>query len=402
MTTLHGMTWDHPRGIDALLAVGREYTANTGVEIDWVARPLHEFEETPLARLATRFDLLAMDHPFIGDAVEADALIPLDGVWSRADLDDRAGDSAGRSVASYSWNGRQWAGAVDAACMVSAYRTGAIDSAAIPREWEQLAEFSAEHGRRAVLLAANPTHLWGTVLSMCHGLSGSGALPDGASTGTSTGSDDGRPGWWGDDGIEPDLLADAISCVIDVVALCAPESMAADPIAVLDRLSAADGAEPTVLYSPLVFGYITYSVDGAKPTLVSFADAPGFGSGPVGTLTGGVGLAVSAHSPHREAAADFVRFATDREVQLGSYSAAGGQAGRRSVWANDELDHRVNGFYGNTLATMDRSFLRPRLIGYPEFQRLASLDLHSAVTEARPVGETVRRLADIWKLYVRP
>ncbi|MDP3209605.1 MAG: hypothetical protein Q8M65_10685, partial [Rhodoglobus sp.] len=156
---LLGLTWDHPRGIDPLRAVSEEYERANGTRVRWEARPLWSFEDTPLTELSERYDILAIDHPSIGDAVKAGAIVPLDAYLSAEQLADRAGDSAGASYLSYSWQGQQWALGVDAACMVTAFLSGEVDEADIPAHWSDIAGFSARVGRESVLLPANPTHL---------------------------------------------------------------------------------------------------------------------------------------------------------------------------------------------------------------------------------------------------
>ncbi|MFH8983377.1 type 2 periplasmic-binding domain-containing protein [Streptomyces varsoviensis] len=394
---LQGMTWDHPRGIDALRACGEAFERGTGVAIDWTVRSLREFEDTPVAELAAAYDLVALDHPFIGDAVEAGALLPLDSVFLPEELAERAEDSAGASHSSYHWNGRQWGGAVDAACMVSACRADAVARAEMPVRWEEVGEFARRHGRDAVLLAANPTHLWGTVLSLCEAVRNTAVGP----RDHWRRSGDGRPEWWGNAGIDPELLEEAIERAVRLLALCAPASLVSDPITVHERL--ARPGDPA-LYCPLVFGYVTYARPGARQALVAFGDAPRLGDAPVGTLTGGVGLAVSARAAGSAAgrdAAAFVRFATSARTQAGYAHEAGGQAGRRSVWLDERVDAEVTHFYRDTLATMDRSFLRPRLPGYPDYQRAAAHTLHNGVTGGVRPRALAAELTALWHKHVR-
>ncbi|MFG3257207.1 hypothetical protein [Streptomyces sp. NPDC048172] len=401
---LRGITWDHPRGIDALRAAGAEFERGTGVAIEWTVRSLREFEETPVAELAGEYDLVALDHPFIGDAVDAGALMPLDPVFSADELCERDEDSAGPSHASYRWQGRQWGGAVDAACMVGAHRAGAVDRAEIPARWDDVSAFVRRHGREAVLLAANPTHLWGTVLSLCEAEANTAVGPrDRWRRGA-----DGRPEWWGDAGVDPALLGEAVERARRLLTLCDPASLGADPIAVLERI-----ADSRALYCPLVFGYVTYARPGARDALVAFTDAPRLGDDPVGTLTGGVGLAVSsrpapAPGPDPDAggnagrdAAAFVRLATSARTQGGVAHDAGGQSGRRSVWRDGRVNDEVTGFYRDTLATMDRSFLRPRLPGYPAYQRAAAETLHRGLVNGERGHDLVTELGNLWRKHVR-
>jgi multiple sugar transport system substrate-binding protein len=387
MTILTGMTWDHPRGIDALRAASELFARETSIRVDWTARPLSEFEDTPIAELAQGFDLIALDHPFIGDAVNDGALRALDESWSVEQLRDRANDAAGLSQKSYEWHGASYAAAVDAACMVSAARASALGIDSLPRRWTEVSELSSELGRDRVLMSANPTHLWGTFLSLCENVAPS-----------ATRQQDGRPLWWTDEGIDAAVAVHALELLHDLLALCSPESTRLDPIAVLERL-AGGGDE---LYAPLIFGYVTYARSGSRLDVLRFSDAPSRDGRPVGTLTGGVGLAVSAHSTASEHAAHFVRFATSHAVQAGTYVDAGGQSGRRSVWLDERVNAIDNQFYAATLQTMDRSFLRPRGPGYPQFQRSGSHALHELVLGGASAPTIIATLDRLWRAHVRP
>ncbi|MET4428085.1 hypothetical protein [Mycolicibacterium sp. 624] len=391
---LRGITWDHPRGVAALSACAAQFRRETGIAVEWTSRPLKAFEEVPIVDLAGDYDLVALDHPFIGDAVAGGALAALDDFWSPDDIADRVTDSAGPSHASYQWDGRLWGGAVDAACMVSAHQQDRVEIAEVPTHWDAVKQFAHHHGREKVLIAANPTHLWGTLLSLCE------AVADADSTHHRSRRADGRPDWFGDSGIDTGVLTAALGHTAAVLRHCAPESLRCDPITVLERL-----ADPTdiAVYSPLVFGYITYSQPTDRGEVVAFTDAPTLGgiNASVGTLTGGVGLSVSAESEFGSEAAEFVRYATSGPIQQGLYSASGGQAGRRSVWTDTRINEQVSDFYRGTLATMDRAFLRPRLRGYPAYQHAASHAVHASITAGTPAGDVVTVINRLWREHVR-
>ena len=53
-----GLTWDHPRGFNALAAAALEI-APRGL-LRWVKQPLEGFESHPIADLAARFDLIVL------------------------------------------------------------------------------------------------------------------------------------------------------------------------------------------------------------------------------------------------------------------------------------------------------------------------------------------------------
>ena len=93
---------------------------HSDVAISWEARPLADFGDQPLEEVASRYDLLLIDHPFCGAAEVAGVLRPLDELLTPEELVALAADAVGPSHDSYAFNGHQWALAIDAACQVSA------------------------------------------------------------------------------------------------------------------------------------------------------------------------------------------------------------------------------------------------------------------------------------------
>ena len=119
--TLRGITWNHPRGLDPLLAANDVYRdVAPDVRVEWTTRSLSGFGEDPLIELAASYDLLVIDHPFVGDAAASTAFHPLDTLADPDVLLERSRASVGPSHASYDYAGHQWAFAIDAAAQVSA------------------------------------------------------------------------------------------------------------------------------------------------------------------------------------------------------------------------------------------------------------------------------------------
>src|SRR6185437_3462467 len=100
---LRGMTWDHPRGYDPLVACSAVWQARTGVHIEWERRSLQDFESFPVAELAERYDLVVIDHPHVGQITRERCLVPLD---AGSDIALLAKQYVGASLASYLWEGR--------------------------------------------------------------------------------------------------------------------------------------------------------------------------------------------------------------------------------------------------------------------------------------------------------
>ncbi|MGH8262594.1 MAG: carbohydrate ABC transporter substrate-binding protein, partial [Steroidobacteraceae bacterium] len=76
--TLRGMAWDHPRARNPLEAISAAWSKERGVPVRWDARPLKYFEDQPLEELATSYDLVLIDHPFVGTAATSGLIAPVD------------------------------------------------------------------------------------------------------------------------------------------------------------------------------------------------------------------------------------------------------------------------------------------------------------------------------------
>src|SRR5262249_6920602 len=79
MPVLTGITWDHHRGWPPLVACAQAFAnSHPGVRIDWQARSLHDFGHAPVSPLARQFDLIVLDHPWVGAVAESGDCLPLD------------------------------------------------------------------------------------------------------------------------------------------------------------------------------------------------------------------------------------------------------------------------------------------------------------------------------------
>ena len=166
---LRGVSWDHPRGHDCMVAAAEAYRAVApDVRIVWETRSLQAFADFPVQTLAERYDLLVIDHPFAGFAAANGCLLPLDKYLDAAFLAEQAANSVGPSHRSYHYGGHQWGLATDAAGHVSAYRPDLIaEVGGLPRTWDDalaLAEKQRGAGRAQV---ANPLIPIDALMSFC-------------------------------------------------------------------------------------------------------------------------------------------------------------------------------------------------------------------------------------------
>ncbi len=359
------MTWDHPRGYDPLIACSAVWEARTGVGIEWDRRSLQDFESFPVAELAERYDLIVIDHPHVGQITREQCLVPLD---DGTDVALLRKDYVGASLASYEWEGRLWALPIDAAAQVQAWRPDLLASP--PAEWSQMLELAAAG---AVLCPLRPPHNLMALFTLS-GLSGSAAQADGPELLAPAGA-----------GIAYELLRELTAC-LDRTCL------AMDPIAVLERMSQPDSS---CVSAPLIYGYVSYSrrASEADPgrAAIAFGDLTPLTSGapPAGSALGGTGIAVSARSPHRQAAIGFAYWVAGREAQRGPYLAGGGQPASAAAWEDAAANGAALDFYRNTRATLESAWLRPRHAGYMRFQHAAAERLLQGLGSGEPARSVV-------------
>lgn len=370
---LRGMTWDHPRGYDPLVACAAVWQARTGVAIEWERRSLQDFESFPVAQLAERYDLIVIDHPHVGQITRERCLAPL---GSGVDAARLAGEYVGASLASYLWDGSLWALPIDAAAQVQAWRPDLLGTP--PADWTAMLELAAAG---QVLCPLRPPHNLMALFTLT-AQAGSPGTVDG-----------------------PDLLdrsgaGHAYERLRELAALIDPACLAMDPIAVLERMS---GPQSACVCSPLVYGYVSYSrprgQSPALPAPIAFGDLIPLVPGGAcrGSALGGTGIAVSARSRQREAAIQFARWVAGPEAQCGPYVTGGGQPAGAAAWDDAAANAASLNFYRNTRATLEGAWVRPRHAGYMPFQQAASERLRAALESGEPAGSTIAALNRLYQ-----
>lgn len=362
---MRGMTWDHPRGVEPLLAASRQWLADTGQEIVWDRRSLQDFETYPVEELARQYDLIVIDHPHVGQIADAGCLAPLDDLCDAAALADAAAGSVGLSYPSYQWKGYQWALPIDAATQVQAWVPGRITQPL--RDWDDVVAL-ARAGALALPLRA--PHSLMSLFSLC-GLDGVPLDVDGPD-------------------LFPARAARAYDRLAQLADLLDPVAYDQDPIAVLDAMGRADSP---IAASPLIYGYVSYAQAGFLPARIRFHDMPVTGdAGPAGSALGGTGIAVSASSASLADAAAFAQWVARGAVQVGLYARSGGQPGHARAWEDEDVNRDTADFYRATRATLDRAWLRPRHTGYMVFQQQASDRLNAALRAREGAASAIAAL----------
>lgn len=336
-------------------------------------RSLGAFGDEPIERLATRYDLLVIDHPFVGTAHVTGCLAPLDTLLPASELQALESDAIGPSHASYSYANHQWALATDAACQVSAVRDDLLGLDSAPATWDEVMDLADDmEGRVAIPLA--PADAICSFLSICAG-SGHPAATEPECL------------------VDPDAGRAAIDLLRRLVEVGHPDCLELKPPAALERMTATD----EIAYIPLTFGYTNYSRPGATANPCRFLDAPASQSRRVGSILGGAGLAVSGTSTNQKEAAEFAGWLASASVQRSIVFPAGGQPGSRSAWLDPDIDKAAGGFMSGTRATTESAWVRPRDPWWPPFQLAAGDGLHTALKRRAGAGETLDELERLYR-----
>jgi multiple sugar transport system substrate-binding protein len=345
-TVLKGITWGHSRGITPLLAAAQRYSElHPGVTITWEKRSLQEFADYPLEKLVSAYDLLIIDHPWVGCAAALGCVLPLDNYLSPEYLKDQAENSVGYSHHSYEYEGHQWALAIDAATPAASCRMDLLQAAGrkAPETWEEVLEIG-RLGRLAV--PAIPIDLLMNFYMFC--------IAHGA-----------RPFQNNKEVIDDATGIRALETMRELYSLADPKMFGANPIAVAEWMTTTD----KYWYCPFAYGYSNYARKGYAQHIITYTDLVRMGSrGRLQSTIGGTGLAVSAYSQHKELAISFVEWVVSSECQSTFYVEHGGQPGNRQAWINERANRLTHNFFYTLLPAMERGYMRPRYNGYLFFQ----------------------------------
>lgn len=375
---LNGITWGHSRGILPLLAASQRYTElHPDVEIRWSKRTLQEFADFPIEKLTTQYDLLIIDHPWVGCAAETNCVLPLDEHLPAAYLQDQLNNSVGYSHQSYNYKNKQWALAIDAATPVASYRKDLIDRSEItvPQTWQGLLAL-AKTG--VVAMPAIPIDMLMNFYSFCiaHGQT---------------------PFANGETIIDEEIGVAAIETMKELYALLDKKMFACNPIAVAELMSSTND----YWYCPFAYGYSNYSRTGYAKKILHYKDVVKFKNRKLQTTIGGTGLAVSAFSNHKEIAIDFAAMVVSGECQRTLYVQHGGQPGHRAAWLDADANHLTNNFFANVLPAMDNGYVRPRYNGYLHFQDNAGLPLQKCIMENSNAVNALHKMNKIYQQSLR-
>jgi multiple sugar transport system substrate-binding protein len=360
-----GLTWDHPRGFNALAAAEREI-APPGL-LHWDKQPLEGFESHPIGELAERYDLLVLDHPHVGEAVALDCLLPLERVFPAEKIEGWAAASVGATMESYRWQGLHWALPLDVATQVTALRSDLVGDP--PRTWDDVLRLS-----ESVPVALS--------------IAGPHAILSFFSIHVALGS---KPG--GDDLMDDEIGAEALDILDRLYRRAPPGTGRLNPIGLLNTMATTDA----IACLPLVYGYVNYATPPTGYKAIAFLDAPTGPGGSRGSVLGGTGLALTKRARPDPDLFDHLRWLMSPEAQAGFIPRHDGQPSARLAWCDPAVNARSADFYRATLATTEAAWVRPRHDGAIAFQTEASALIRKYLDGGASAPNTLSVLRNLWQ-----
>jgi multiple sugar transport system substrate-binding protein len=372
---LNGITWGHSRGITPLLAASQRYSElHPGIEIRWKKRTLQEFADYPIEKLTKEYDLLIIDHPWVGCAAATNCVLPLDEHLPAAYLADQLNNSVGYSHLSYNYKSSQWALAIDAATPAASYRADLLakNKVTVPQTWDALIDL-AKAGKVAV--PAIPIDLLMNFYTFCIAADGHEPFPSEHEIARK----------------ETGILA--IETMKQLYRLVDKAMFTYNPIAVAEQMTTTDN----YWYCPFAYCYSNYARRGYAASTLQYDDVVTFNGKKLQTTIGGTGIAVSAFSAHKEQAIDFAQLVVSGEWQRTIYVQHGGQPGHRSAWLDETANALTNNFFKSVLPVMENGYMRPRYNGYLHFQDHAGTPLQQCLLQDGDPGTTLNEMNKLYQ-----
>ena len=369
MEILKGMTWDHARGFDPMIASAKKFCSeNPDVKIIWEKRSLQAFADRPIELMAFDYDLMVIDHPHVGEASRKDLIYELNHSEDyKNELKILEQESVGLSHQSYNFNDNQYALAIDAAAPVSSYRKDLLNN--IPKTFEDV-----------IQLAEKSLVMW--PIKPVDAISSFNTIA--ANLGNPINSKEGVF-------IELSIANSILEMMKKLADLVPRECLSMNPIETLDYMSTNDD----ILYCPLLYGYSNYSRLNFRESLIHFTDIPSFNgkeNNCSGSQLGGTGLAISKSTKHLKTALKYSFWVASANCQRELYYDSGGQPGNVLAWRDDKINENCNNFFKSTLRTLDKSWLRPRYDGYMYYQDKAGTLINNFLKGENSIDFTVKEM----------
>ncbi len=371
-TILRGMTWDHPRGLDSLMNSNSVLEQDVAATVLWEARSLLAFGDQPIVEFYKNFDLMVIDHPHVPDAVHDGTIVSLESLLSEEKLERLQLTSVGQSHLSYKYQGKQWALAIDTAAQVSAFRPDKADHS--PIYWSEVFDL-AKSG--SVLWPHKPVDAFSTFASLM-------AQREAPLASTES-------------FINKDIARSVLQFMVELSALVPAQCLTSNPIDVAELLAADDRYSHAVC----MYGYSNYSRKGFRENIICYDDLPSFDGQARGSQLGGAGIAVSSASKNPQLAAEVAFLLSSPEVQSDTYVVGGGQPGNLVAWKSGFANEITGNFFANTLRSLERAWVRPRIYGWPEVQYASSQIIYKILTEKKLVEADLEAIEDCYEAHIK-
>jgi multiple sugar transport system substrate-binding protein len=373
---LRGITWGHSRGITPLLAASQRYEElHPGVQISWTKRTLQEFADLPIEKLTKDYDLLIIDHPWVGCAADTRCVLPLNEYLPAAYLQNQEQNSIGGSHESYFYEGGQWALAIDAATPAASYRKDLLEKydTALPQTWEELLAI-ADKGKLAV--PAIPIDLLMNFYTFCiaHG---------------------NKPFANEEELIDHETGLAAMETMLELYSKIDARFFSCNPIAVAELMSSTND----YWYCPFAYAYSNYARTGYAKYLLHYSDVVTFHGNKLRTTIGGTGIAVSASSSRPDIAVDFAQWVVSEEIQETLYAEHGGQPGHLKAWQHENNNRLTHDFFRSVLPVMQNGYIRPRYNGYLHFQDQAGDPLQECLKGSITAKNALDQMNNIYRQH---
>ena len=343
MIKLKGMTWDHPRGYDPMIATSNEFSLkNSGnITISWDKRSLQAFADRPIEEMTDEYDLIVIDYPHVGEVAAKNLLAQFDTPSYDDKLSKLKSESVGRSFESYRVDDHQWALPIDAATQVAAYRKDLIGS--LPKNWNDLIDLAKQE---KVIWPLKPVHAISSFYSIYNNI---GVIFNPSNR----------------DFIVKDQGIETLKMMKNIADLLPKECFEMDPIDTAESMSENNH----IVYCPYLYGFSNYSRQDFRANILIYTNVMDLsGKGSVGTHLGGTGIAVSAQSKNKNYAMDYAYWIAGSDCQKKTYYENGGQPANAVAWEDQKINNETNSFFSNTRQTLDEAWVRPKHNGYMNFQ----------------------------------
>jgi len=372
---LKGITWGHSRGITPLLAISQRFSElHPEVSLIWDKRTLQEFADYPIEALTKKYDLLIIDHPWVGHAAATGCILPLENKVPAEHLMDNLQHTVGGSHQSYYYDNHQWALAIDAAAPVASYRGDLLEKhdTPVPHTWPEVMEL-AKKGKVAV--PSIPIDLLMNFYMLCIA--------------------EGNEPFKSEEKVIDNMTGlKALDTMKALWSLIDKKMFAYNPIEVAEIMSSTDD----YWYCPFAYGYSNYSRNGYARYLLTYTDIVQFSKNKwLRSTLGGTGLAISSSTNNETWSLRFAVWSTSAEIQSTLYAAHGGQPGHGLAWHNEMANYYCHNFFLNTLATMDRTYTRPRYNGYLTFQDQAGALLQAYLWKKERPERTLDKINSLYR-----